>query len=145
MLAVLVAAGCGGGGGGSSSEPLTREQYASKADSVCGNYSQQAKALAPADPSNLSEFANVADKTLPLLDNALKDLRKLKPPADERATADRWLAAIEQLKADLKEIRDKAKSNDLQGLQGLIPKATADNQKANALATQLGMTVCNKD
>jgi hypothetical protein len=141
LLAVVFAAGCGGGGG--SSERLTRADYAKKADAICGKYSQQTKALA--NPSNLSDLADVADKTIPILDNALDDLHKLKPPADEQATADQWLAEVEKLKGDLKEIRDKAKDKDLKGVEAVVPKATQHNSKANQLATQLGMTVCNKD
>lgn len=141
LLAVLFAAGCGGGGG--SSERLTRADYAKKADAICGKYSQQTKALA--NPSNLSDLADVADKTIPILDNALSDLHKLKPPADEQGIADQWLAEVENLKGDLKEIRDKAKDKDLKGVEAVVPKATGHNTKANQLATQLGMSVCNKD
>jgi hypothetical protein len=140
LLAVLLAAGCGGGGSG---ERLTRADYASKADAICGKYNQQTKALA--NPTNLSDLADVADKTLPILDNALNDLHDLRPPASEQATADEWLAAVEKLKGDLKEIRDKANDNDMKGVQGVVPKATEHNSRANELATQLGMTVCNKD
>jgi len=139
MLAFALAAGCGGGG----SKPLTRTEYAAKADAICGKYTQQTKALA--HPSNLKDLADVAGKTLPILDNALSDLHKLKPPADEQATVNQWLAQVENLKGDLKEIRDKAKSNDLQGVQAVVPKATQHNQQSNQLATQLGMSVCNKD
>jgi hypothetical protein len=141
LLAVLFAAGCGGGGG--SSERLTRADYAKKADAICGKYSQQTNALA--NPSNLSDLADVADKTIPILDNALNDLHKLKPPADEQAIADQWLAEVEKLKGDLEELRDKAKDKDLKGVQAVVPTATEHNRKANQLATQLGMTVCNKD
>jgi hypothetical protein len=141
LLAVLFAAGCGGGGG--SGERLTRADYAKKADAICGKYSQQTKALA--NPSNLSDLADVADKTIPILDNALNELHKLKPPADEQGIADQWLAEVENLKGDLQEIRDKAKGNDLKGVQAVVPKASEHNGKANKLATQLGMTVCNKD
>jgi hypothetical protein len=142
LLALVFAAGCGGGGGGGG-ERLSRADYASKADAICGKYTQQTKALA--NPSNLSDLADVADKTLPILDNALSDLKKLKPPADEQATADQWLAAVENLRGDLKEIRDKANAKDIKGVQAVVPKATQHNAKANSLATRLGMTVCNKD
>jgi hypothetical protein len=141
LLPILVVAGCGGGGGGN--ERLTRDEYASKADAICGKYNQQTKALE--NPSDLSGLAKVADKTLPILDNALDDLHKLKPPAEEQATADQWLAAVERLKGDLTEIRDKAKANDMKGVQAVVPKATVHNNNANSLATRLGMSVCNKD
>jgi hypothetical protein len=139
LLALVIAAGCGGGG----SKRLTREQYAGKADGICAKYNQETKAIA--NPTSLSDLADVADKTIPILDHALGDLRKLKPPSDEQATADQWLAQVENLEGDLKEIRDKAKSNDMEGVQAVVPKATQHNTKSNQLATQLGMSVCNKD
>lgn len=139
LLALVVVAGCGGGG----SSRLTRDQYAAKADAICAKYNQQTRALA--NPSSLSELANVADQTIPILDHALGDLRKLKPPSNEQATADQWLAQVENLGGDLKEIRDKAKANDMRGVQNVVPKATQHNTKGNQLATQLGMKVCNKD
>ena len=140
MLAVALVAGCGGGGGG---KRLTRDEYATKADAICGNYTQQTKALA--NPKSLSDLAAVADKTIPILDHAISDLRKLKPPANEQSTVDQWLAQVENLKGDLKEIRDKAKTNDIQGVQAVVPQATRHNQQSNRLATQLGMKVCNKN
>jgi hypothetical protein len=138
LLAVVLLAGCGGG-----SKRLSKEEYASKADAICAKYNQQTKALQ--NPTSLSELGDVADKTLPILDNALKDLRKLKPPTDEQATADQWLKQVENLKGDLQEIRDKAKANDMQGVQKVVPKATQHNSLSNQLATRLGLSVCNKD
>ena len=140
MLAVALVAGCGGGGGG---KRLTRDEYATKADAICGKYTQQTKALA--NPKSLSDLADVADKSLPILDHAISDLRKLKPPANEQSTVDQWLAQVENLKGDLKEIRDKAKTSDIQGVQAVVPKATQHNRQSNQLATELGMKVCNKD
>jgi hypothetical protein len=139
LLAVVVAAGCGAGG----NKQLTRQEFAAKADAICAKYNQQTRALA--NPSNLSELASVADKTIPILDHALTDLRKLKPPTNEQSTANQWLAQVENLKGDLQEIRDKAKSNNMQGVQNVVPKASKHNAKSNQLATQLGMKVCNKD
>lgn len=136
LLGIVVLAGCGGSG-----KRLTKQEYASKADAVCAKYNQQVKALS--NPSNLSELAEVADKTIPILDNAIDDLHKLRPPASEQGTADRWLDQVENLKDDLTEIRDKAKDNDQQGVQAVVPKAQEHNSQSNALATELGMTVCN--
>jgi hypothetical protein len=139
VLAIVVLAGCGGG----SAKRLSKEEYAAKADAICGKYNQQTKALS--NPSNLKELADVSDKTLPILSNAISDLHKLKPPASEKATVDQWLSQVANLKGDLTEIRDKAKAGQIQGVQAVVPKAQEHNSKANQLATQLGMSVCNKD
>ena len=69
----------------------------------------------------------------------------MKPPASEKAIADQWLTQVRNLKEDLQEIRDKAKANDMPGVAAVLPKATDHNSKSNALAGQLGMSVCNKD
>jgi len=139
LVLVFVLPGCGGGSG----KPLTKEEYASKADAICGKYNRQTKALA--SPKTLSDLAKVADKTLPILDHAIKDLTKLHPPASEKALSDQWLTQVRNLKSDLQEIRDKAKTGDLQAVQAVVPKAQDHNSQSNQLATQLGMSVCNKD
>jgi hypothetical protein len=135
---LLLLAACGGGGGG---KRLTKAEYASKADAICGNYNQQVKALGT--PSTLKELATVADRTVPILGKAVRDIRKLKPPQNEQDTVDQWLDELQKLEDDLTEIRDKSKDNDMQGVQGILPKALQHNTRSNELATELGMTVCN--
>jgi hypothetical protein len=135
---LLLFAACGGGGDG---KRLTKAEYASKADAICGKYNQRVKALGT--PSNLKELAAVADKTVPILGNAVRDIRKLKPPQNEQETVDQWLDGLKKLEDDLTEIRDKAKDNDMQAVQDVVPKAEQHNTRSNELATELGMTVCN--
>lgn len=139
-LLVLIAAplsGCGGGDG----ESLTREEYARQADAICTKYNEQVRALQ--SPSNIEELAEAADKTLPILDDAIGELRDLEPPESEAATADAWLDQVELLKDDLEEIRDRAEDNDQPGVQAAVPSAQQHNDRSNELATQLGMSVCN--
>jgi hypothetical protein len=139
-LALVFLSGCGGGGGGPA---LTKEQYAAKADAICGKYNKQVNALG--NPKNLQDLATVADKTLPILGGAIDELDSLKPPASEKAKADQWLTQVRNLKDDLQEIRDKAKAGDTRGIQSVLPKAQDHNSKSNSLAAELGMSVCNKD
>ena len=139
-LALVFLSGCGGGGGGPA---LTKEQYATKADAICGKYNKQVNALG--NPNNLQDLAKVADKTLPILGAAVDELDALKPPASEKAIADQWLTQVRNLKDDLQEIRDKAKAGDAPGIQSVLPKAQDHNSKSNSLAAELGMSVCNKD
>ncbi len=138
LVLALVVAGCGGGGG----KRLSRSEYASKADAICRKANEQTRLLK--QPSNLAELAKGFDKALPILENATSKLRKLKPPESAQATVDRWLAQSDALKRDLEQIRDRAKANDLKGVQSLFKNATRDQQSVNQLAGKLGMTVCNK-
>lgn len=140
LVAIALVAGCGGSGSGPR---LTKEEYASKADAICGKYNRQVGELS--NPQNLSELEEVADQTLSILANAIKDLKKLTPPASEQAKADQWLSQVENLEEDLTKIRDGAKERSMQAVQAVVPKAEEHNRRSNALATELGMTVCNSD
>jgi len=46
---------------------------------------------------------------------------------------------------DVEKIRDAAKKNDTGAVQAAATPALRHDQHSNDLATQLGMTVCNKD
>lgn len=141
LLLLIATALTGCGGDGDSGERLTREEYASQADAICTKYNDQVRSLQ--NPSNIEELAEASDKTLPILDDAIGQLRDLRPPESDEATADEWLDQVELLKQDLEEIRDRAQDNDLPGVQAAVPSAQEHNDRSNQLATQLGMSVCN--
>jgi hypothetical protein len=138
-LVLVLLPGCGGGGG----QALTKEQYAAKADAICAKGNEQRKGLG--NPGSVADLVRVADKTLNILDDAISDLKKLEPPAGEKAIADQWLEQVSKLRDDLKQIRDKAKDKDLEALRQIAATSQAHNARANALATELGMSVCNRD
>src|SRR5258705_13676565 len=60
LALVFLLPGCGSGGRG---KPLTKEEYASKADAICGKYNEQITSFA--NPKSLSDLATGADRTLP--------------------------------------------------------------------------------
>jgi hypothetical protein len=139
VLAAVVIAGCGGSNG----SRLTREEYAAKADAVCQRYKQKSDALS--SPTTLPGLATVADRLLPLLHGARGELRSLRPPTDEEATANAWLDDFDVIIADVQKIRDTAKAGDRAGVGAAATRAQTHNAHADELARQLGMTVCSKD
>ena len=140
LLAIVVLAGCGGSD--SSGQRLTRDEYAKQADAICSKYKQKTDALSR--PATLPDLANVADQVLPLLDDARGELRDLRPPQNEEATANAWLDEFDVIIDDVKKIRDAAKKNDGAAVQAAAAPALQHDQHSNDLASQLGMTVCNK-
>lgn len=138
-LVLVMLPACGGG----SVPPLTKDQFAAKADAICAKGNERQRGLG--NPTTVAALERVADKTLTILDGAISDLSKLKPPANEQAKADQWLAQVRQLRDDLKQIRDKAKEQDLKALQQIAKTSQQHNKQANKLAAELGMTVCNKN
>jgi hypothetical protein len=132
LFVIALVAGCGGS-----------KSYAERADDICKKYAKETRALG--NPSNMAELATIADKTLPILDSAAKELAALQPPQDKKAAVDRWLTQFATLRADLSEIRDKAKAGDTKGMTATALKAQQDNAKANELGTRLGFKVCNQN
>ena len=139
VVPMLVAA-CGGQDRGPR---LTKEQFASKADAICAKYNDKVSSLG--NPQTLTELADVADNTIPVLRDAIRDFRRLNPPEAQENTVDAWLEAVDELENDLEEIRDEADKGSLKGVQAVVPNADQHNKRSNELAAQLGMTVCNTD
>lgn len=131
LLAVALVTGCGG------------TSYAAKADAVCEKYTKQTNALG--QPKSISELAVIADKTLPILDRAAKELSALDPPPDKRGLATQWLQQFATVRGDLREIRDRARTGDKAGMTAVVLRAQHDNARANELGTRLGFKVCNKN
>jgi hypothetical protein len=136
LATTLALVGCGG-----EAKRLSREEYAQKADAICAEGNRKTEQLP--SPGNLPELADVSDKTLDILEDALADLRKLKPPRDQQKIVDQWLAQLETLTDDLEDIRDEARAQDLGGVQEVAERAQDHNARANELGTTLGMKICN--
>ena len=139
-LCVLLAfaAGCGSGG----EKRLSKEEYANRADAACRRYNEGTRPLGT--PQSMPALAKVADRSLPLLDRAIRDLRALRPPRDEETTVRSWLRQLSLLRGDVVRIRDRARANDARGVRAVVPAATQRNARFSQLATQLGMSVCNQ-
>lgn len=133
-------AACGSGG----SKRLSREDYAKQADAICTRFNRQQPSLPSLQNVTTKQVARLADRTLPLLDRTIADLRRLAPPKDEQGVADRWLASLRRLRADAERIRDRARANDLAGVAALIGPSQRDERNAEHLAARLGTTVCSK-
>ena len=137
-LVIAFVAGCGNGG----EKRLSKEEYARRADAVCRRYNQATRPFG--SPRSMAALARVANRSLPFVDRAIRDLRALKPPKDEEQVARRWLRQLTLLRRDVVHIRDRARANDARGVQAVVPAATRRNERFTELATQLGMTVCNR-
>ena len=137
-LVLALAAGCGSSG----EKRLSREEYATRADAVCRTYNSGTRGLGT--PTSMRALARVAGWSLPFLDRALRDLRRLRPPKDEEAVTRRWLRQLSLLRGDVVRIRDRARANDANGVRAVVPAATTRNESFSRLAAELGMTVCSR-
>jgi hypothetical protein len=131
LLAVVFVAACGGG-----------KSYAAKADAVCAKYKQKTNILKR--PASLAGLAILAQKTVPLLRSARRELGALSPPDDKKATATAWLEQFDVIIGDIEKIRVAAAADDSATVRNVAAAALKHNERANELAAQLGMKVCSK-
>jgi len=138
LLSCAIVAACGSSG----SHRLTRDEYARRADAICAHYQHLTSALGV--PSDTRGLANVAGRTLRLLDKARSELARLRPPQGEQQLAKRWLDSIAVLRRDLVRLRARARANDLLGVRRVAVPAQRHNRATDRLASRLGMTVCSR-
>lgn|SRR5436190_15511976 len=138
VLACAVAlAGCG-----SASKGLTRIEYAQRSDAICARYNQQTAHLRPRG-TGVQHLASIAERTLALFDRATTRLHAVPPPREASVLAQRWLATLDRLRADVVAIRDAARANDLAAVRRVATQAQRDNDAANRLSRRLGMQACS--
>jgi len=134
-----VVAGCGTSG----PKRLSKQAYAQRADAICTRFNQHAPSSGTASVT-AHQVADLARRTLPLLDKTITELRALTLPKHEEQLARRWLASLDRLRTDVVKIRDRARANDLSGVGAVERLATQDDHRSSRLAAQLGMQVCGK-
>ena len=139
LAVVALVAGCGGG---SEAPRLSSAQFASRADAICRTYNSRSNAIA--QPNSLAELATAINKLVPLLDQSIGKLQKLSPPKDEQADVDKWLAGVQRLEDDLRSVQASATKKDAQGVRAALESGDAHNKRSNAMAAELGLTVCSQ-
>jgi hypothetical protein len=90
-------------------------------------------------------LARLAERSLPPLDSALRELRALRPPEAEEPTVRAWLRQLQRLRAEAVQIRDRARANDAKGVQTAALAAGSVNDRFHSLAARLGMKLCSRD
>ena len=113
-----------------------------RTDAACGSYRQALRSVpTPTDLAGLSRFAS---RVLAQLDRALARIRKLKPPHDEQADVDRWLAQTRVIRGDIVALRDAARRGDRNAVDRAFKKGSPDDTLSNQLAARIGLKVCSK-
>jgi hypothetical protein len=137
-VVVLAVAGCGGGG----SKTLSKADLAKQAGDICAKANKDISAVKP--PTNLQD-ANAAAayfaKVVPIGEAAMKKLEGLKPPADDKAAWDDYVAKQRAETDLLVSIFHKAQKKDRTGLTDLQKVPALDSQ-VNAAAKKAGVPGC---
>ena len=133
----LLATGCGGGG---SSARLSEEEFQSQANAICAKYQEQIKAIG--NPTSLQEIPDLVDQILEILNKEIDEVSALNPPEELQGQFDAMLAAADDTKKAADDLSAAAKSGDAAAVQDALEAGNAASDKADQLATGLGLDSC---
>ena len=106
---------------------MPKTDFAKKADTICEKWQSKIDAVSP--PADPSELAATMQKTIPLTEKEVAELRKLEPPPDRTVAA-------------LKEYVRAAAADDGDAAQQALLDGDEQTDNARRLAGELGLTVC---
>lgn len=138
ILVVVPAAGCAGG------EALSKEQYVSKLNAMCADFSEREKEIG--EPKTLANLVDKGPRILDAFEKAIVDkLRTLQAPDEIAGQADRLVDVGDQQRDVLAELIEAAKDNDVAEVQELVSKNEALNRESSSIARELGAEACAGD
>jgi hypothetical protein len=139
-LATFLAAGCGGDGGNGE---LTAEEFRQQADAICAEFEGKLDALEqPSSPDDLKRFVNEA---VPIIEEGTQQLNDLEPPEEFR---DEWTRVVEINSENLDTIREvqaALEDDDVEEAQRLLQETSGNEEEADRLAREIGLTKCGQD
>jgi hypothetical protein len=139
-LATCFAAGCGGDGGNGE---LTAEEFRQQADAICAEFESKLNAIEqPSSPDDLKRFV---DDAVPIIEEGTQKLNDLDPPEEFQ---DEWTRVVEINEENLEVIRNvqtALEDGDVEEAQRLIAEAGGNEEEADRLAREIGLTKCGQD
>ena len=139
-LATLFATGCGGDGG---NDKLTAEEFRQQADAICAEFESKLDAVEqPSSPDDLKRFI---DDAVPIIEEGTQKLHDLDPPEEFQ---DEWTRVVEINEENLEVIRNvqtALEDGDVEEAQRLIAEAGGNEEEADRLAREIGLTKCGQD
>jgi hypothetical protein len=134
---VLLGAGCGGGG---SDARLSKQDFQSQANAICGKYQKQLNALGA--PSSLDEIPDLVDKALAILNKEIDEVGALNPPEELQTQFDALIEESNKTNQAADDLSSAAKAGDQAAVQKALDEGNAASNKADQIAGQLGLGSC---
>lgn len=141
MLGSLIAGvvtGCGG------DEALSKDQYISKLNGMCEDFSAREKEIG--EPQTAADLVEKGLRVLDAFEKAIVGrVDDLKAPDEIALQADRLADLANEQRDVLAGLIDAAKDSDFAKVRELAAKNEALNREANSIARELGAEACAED
>lgn len=134
----LLLAACGGNGG-----ELSADEFRQQADGICAEFERKLDAVKPpASPDDLKRFVNEA---VPIIEEGTNELNALDPPEEFQDEWDRVVEINEENLETVRGVEAALNDGDLTEAQRLMVEAGGNEEEADRLARQIGLTDCGQD
>ena len=131
----FLASACGG-----EKERLSRQEYVRQVDAICKKFEDDLDALE--EPANADEVAAFVDEAHRVAEDGVADLKELKPPAELEAKVDAWLELNDERVKEIGRAAEATKSGDVSAIVEIAREAEETDEKADALAREIGLDEC---
>jgi hypothetical protein len=140
LTGAFLVAGCGGDGGGGE---LSAEEFRQQADAICEDFEGRLDDVeAPSSPDDIQRFVNEA---VPIIEDGTGELNSLDPPAEFQDEWDRITEINEENLDTIRAVRDALDNDDLEEATRLMQEAGGNEEEADRLAREIGLTKCGQD
>lgn len=140
VVVAVFLVGCGGDGGNGG---LTAEEFRQQADAICAEFEGKLDAVEqPTSPDDIERFVNEA---VPIIEDGTQQLSDLEPPEEFR---DEWSRVVEINAENLetiKKVQAALQDDKLEESQQLLQEAGGNEEEADRLARDIGLTKCGQD
>jgi hypothetical protein len=139
-LAAFFTAGCGGDGGNGE---LTAEEFRQQADAICAEFESKLDAVdQPSSPDDLKRFV---DEAVPIIEEGTQELNDLDPPEEFQDEWTRVVAINEENLEVIRNVQTALEDDDVEEAQRLIEEAGGNEEEADRLTREIGLTKCGQD
>lgn len=140
VAVALLAPACGGGDGGG--EP-SADEFRQQADTICAEFEAKLDAVEP--PASADDIERFVNEAVPIIEDGTNELNALDPPEEFE---DEWTRVVEINEENLETVRGVQaayEDGDLQEAQRLIQEAGRNEEEADRLAREIGLTKCGQE
>jgi len=123
-----------------SASPLTRTEFAQRADANCRALAQHLASLG--NPKTLPGITRKLDVVIPAFSMALRAQGALRPPAGEEDLATQWMRGMARYGNELTSLRAAANSGDGAAVAKANQRVGAVGGQDGRLSKQLGLSYC---
>lgn len=136
VLATLMTFAC--------SQRVAKEDYVADVNRLCDETRRELDGYGAAlrDAASVDEVRVAVERGRAIFERFRDEIAGLEKPVEDRATLDRWLAAIDAVVDLMRRLEEATESGDIGAIDEVVQAAERAQIEGDALATDYGIKAC---